>query len=58
MTDFPSLRFYVKSILETESSETAVFAIFWALDFVELVNISLQKVRKSIEIQIQSLSMR
>ena len=36
-------------------AKSAVFAILGALNFVNLVNISLQKAQKSIEIKIQSL---
>ena len=44
---FLSLRFYVKSNLgEARSSKTAVFAIFEALNFVDLVNFSLSKLYK------------
>ena len=43
-----SLRFYVKSILHNlESPKTYVFAIVGALEFVNLVNISLQKCKNS-----------
>ena len=54
-------RFAVTHILgemnfgESRSSKTANLAIFWDLDFVTLVNISLQKVQKFIKIKIQSL---
>ena len=37
------------------SSKTAVFATFEALNFVDLVNFSLQKVQKFMKIKIQSL---
>ena len=40
---------------ESRSAKTAVFTIFGALNFVDLVNFSLQKVQKSIEFKIQSL---
>ena len=39
---------------EFQNSKTAVFAYFEALDFVDLVNFSLQKVQKFIKFQIQS----
>ena len=43
-----SLRFYVKSILENiEVLKTVVFAILGALNLGDLVNFSLQKVKKS-----------
>ena len=43
---FLSLRFYLKSILGIiEVQKTAVFAIFWALNFANLENGSLQKVQ-------------
>ena len=51
---FLSLRFYVKTILE--NLETGVFAILETLNFVDLVNFSLQKVQKFIKIKIQSIS--
>ena len=37
------------------SPKSAVFAIFWALNLVDLVNFSIQKVQKCIKIKIQSL---
>ena len=39
----------------SRSSKTAVFAIFGALTFVELVSWSLQNVEKFMKIKIQSL---
>ena len=42
---------------ESRNPKTAVFAIFEALDFVSLVNFSLQKVQKLTRIKIQSLKM-
>ena len=39
---------------EFRSSETAVFAFFGALDFVDLVDFSLQKVQKCTKIKLQS----
>ena len=41
---------------ESRSSKTAVFAILGAVNFVDLVKFSLQKVQKFIRIKIQSLS--
>ena len=43
------------NIGNTRSCETAFFAIFEALNFVNLVDFSLQKVQKLIKIKIQSL---
>ena len=40
---------------ESKSSKTVVFAIFGALNFVNLVDFSLQKVQKFLKIKIQSL---
>ena len=40
---------------ECRSSITAVFAIFGALNFVDLVNFRLQKVQKFLKIKVQSL---
>ena len=40
---------------ESRSSKTAVFAIFGAVTFVDLLNCSIQKVQKCIKIKIQSL---
>ena len=40
---------------QSKRSKTAIFAIFEVLNFVDLVNFSLQKVEKFIEIKIQSL---
>ena len=52
---FLSLRFYVKSGLENvEVLNTGVFAIYRALVFDNLGNLSLQKDLKLIKIQIQS----
>ena len=39
---------------DSRSSKTAIFAILGAPNFVNLVNLSLQKVQKIIEIKIQS----
>ena len=50
---FLLLRFYVKST--RKSSKTAVLVILGALNIVDLVNISIQKVQKFIKIKIQSL---
>ena len=53
--------FYIIQILreinfgESRSSKTAVFAIFGAVHFVDLVNCSLQNLQKFIKILIQSL---
>ena len=46
---FLSLRFYVKSILENlcRTSKTPVFSIFGALNFVNLLNASLQMFKNS-----------
>ena len=45
---FVSLRFYVKSILWIlEVKKTAVFTIFGAVNFVLLLNFSLQKVKNA-----------
>ena len=55
---FLSFRFYVKSILEEcKSSKPAVFAILGALNFVNLVVLSLQQVQKFLKLKIQRLSM-
>ena len=40
---------------ESRSTKTAIFAILEALNCVDLVNFSLQKVQKIIKIKIQSL---
>ena len=40
---------------ESGSSQTAIFVIFGALNFVNLVNLSLQKVHGLIKIKIQNL---
>ena len=40
---------------ESKSAETAIFAIFGALNSVDLVNFCLRKVQKSIKMKIQSL---
>ena len=42
---------------ESKSSKTAVFAIFGASKFVNLVDFSLQKVQKFIKVKIQSLKL-
>ena len=56
LTDFLSIRFYVKlNFGESRNSKPAVFAIFGALNFIDFVNFSLQKVQKYMEIKIQSL---
>ena len=55
---FLSFRFYVKSILENlEVLKMPIFAILGALNFVDLLNCSIQKVQKCIKIKIQSLWM-
>ena len=47
-----SFRFYVKSTLEKlEVLKMSFFAILGALDFVNLVNFSVQKVQKVIKLQ-------
>ena len=49
---FISFRFYVKSILvDSRSAKAAIFAILGAVNFVNLVNIGLQKVQKFIQIK-------
>ena len=55
LIDFLSLIFYVKSILENQKVKIAVFVIVGALNFVNFVNCSLQKVQKPIKIKVQSL---
>ena len=53
---FLTFRIYLKSILESlEGLKTVAFAIFGALNFVNLVNFSIHKVQKCITIKIQSL---
>ena len=53
---FQSLRFYVKSFLENlEVLRLPFFVILGPLNFVDLVNLSLQKVQKLIKIKVQSL---
>ena len=42
---------------ESRNPKIAIFAILEALDFVSLVNFSLQKVQKLVRIKIQSLQM-
>ena len=50
---YVSFRFYVKSIMDTiKVLKIAVFAISGALNFVNLVNLSPQKVQNFIKIQI------
>ena len=39
---------------ESRSSKTAIFAILGALNFVNLVNFSIQKLQKFIKIRIQN----
>ena len=52
---FLSLRFYVKSLLvEIRSAKNAVFAIFGALNYVNLVDFSFQKAQKFMKIKVQS----
>ena len=41
----------------SRSAKTVIFAILRAVNFVQLVNFSFQKVQKFIKIKIQSLSM-
>ena len=54
-----SLRFYVKSTFgETTTSKTVIFPILGALNFVHLVEFSLQRVQKLIKIKIQNLQIR
>ena len=53
---FPSLRFYVKSILQNlDARKLPFFAILKSLNFVQLMDFSLQKVQKFIKIKIQRL---
>ena len=55
---FLPLRFYVKSILRLpEVQKLPVFASLGALDFVDFLEFSLQKVQKIIRIKIESLQM-
>ena len=42
---------------ESRTSKTAVFAVFGALNFANLVNFNLQKVQKCIKIKVQSPKM-
>ena len=53
---FQSLKFYVKSILkDVEVVKLPFFAILGVLNFVDLVDFSLQKVKQFLKIKIQSL---
>ena len=40
---------------DSRSAKTAIFALLGAVNFVNLVNISLQKVQKFIKVKIQSI---
>ena len=47
-----SFRFYVEiNFGESGSSKTAIFATFWALNFVDLVNITPKQVQKFLKNQ-------
>ena len=53
-----SLRFLREiNFKETRSFKTAIFAIFGAMNFVNLVKLSLQKVQKFMNINIHRLKM-
>ena len=52
--NFLSLRFYVKSMLKNLEVIKLPFCHFWALKFVNLVNLSLQKVQKFIKSKLRA----